>query len=392
MLGAMTKAGEDAASWLDEQAKAMEQALVELVEVNSFTENTEGGRKVGAMLEELYAIEGLESRRVPSTTFADHLVVSSAWTTMGQSPIALVGHLDTVFPPGQFEGYRRDGDLARGPGVLDMKGGLVVVAWALKALAEAGTLQELPGLRLVIVADEEVGSPEGQKVIRDAIDGARGALVFEAGRKNDLVFTRRKGTGAITATAYGKAAHAGNAHKEGANALWALARLVDRAQGLTDYARGITVNVGKVSGGATKNTVPDRAEALIDLRFETRADGEALVEALRKAAAESAASVQGTRIELEGGIARLPLERTDASVRLMESYGEAAKAVGLGSGEAALIGGGSDASTSHAMGIPSIDGLGPRGIGFHTKDEQIEIATLLLKAKALARFLASLRG
>ena len=329
-----TKAPDDAARWLSEQATAMESALAELVEVNSFTENVEGGRKVGTMLAELFDIEGLETRRVESPKFADHLVVTSAWTTIGQSPIALVGHLDTVFPPGTFEGYKRDGELARGPGVLDMKGGLVVVAWALQALAEVGALEELPGLRLVIVSDEEVGSPEGQKVISSAIEGARGALVFEAGRKNDLIITRRKGTGAVTATAHGKAAHAGNSHKEGANALWAIARLVDRVQGLTDYARGVTVNVGKVTGGTSKNTVPDRAEALIDLRFETRADGEALVEAVRKAAEESAASVQGTRIEIEGGIARLPLERTDASVRLMEGYAEAAKAAGLGGGEA----------------------------------------------------------
>lgn len=386
-------AGDDAARWLDEQAKAMETALAELVEINSFTENVEGGRKVASMLEEVYAIDGLTSRRVPSTKFADHLVLTSAPSaaSAAAAPIAMVGHLDTVFPPGLFEGYKRDGDLARGPGVLDMKGGLVVVAWALKALAASGTLAALPGVRVVIVADEEVGSPEGQKVITDAIQGARGALVFEAGRKNDLVITRRKGTGAVTAIAHGKAAHAGNAHKEGANALWALAKLVDRAQGLTDYGRGVTVNVGKVTGGTSKNTVPDRAEALIDLRFETRADGEALVAALRQAAEECAASVQGTRIEIEGGIARLPLERTDASARLMESYGEAARAAGLGSGEAALIGGGSDASTAHAIGIAAIDGLGPRGIGFHTKDEQIEVRTLVQKAQALARFLASLR-
>lgn len=384
----MTQASaENAARWLDEQAQAMETALAELVEVNSFTENVEGGRKVASMLEEFYAIEGLSSRRVASTKFADHLLVSSSLSPANRSPIALVGHLDTVFPPGTFEGYKRDGDLARGPGVLDMKGGLVVVAWALKALAESGAF---PDIRLVIVADEEVGSPEGQAVIQRAIANACGALVFEAGRKNDLVITRRKGTGSVTAIAHGKAAHAGNAHKEGANALWALARLVDRAQRLTDYARGVTVNVGKVTGGTSKNTVPDRAEALLDLRFETRADGEVLVAALRKTADECAASVYGTRIEITGGIARLPLERTPESVRLMESYGAAARAAGLGSGEAALIGGGSDASTAHAMGIAAIDGLGPRGVGFHTKDEQIEVRTLVQKAQALARFLASL--
>ena len=347
----LMKSGDDAARWLDEQAKAMETALAELVEVNSFTENTDGGRKVGAMLTELFDIEGLESRRVGSDKFADHLVVTSAWTTIGQSPIAMVGHLDTVFPPGTFEGFKRDGDLARGPGVLDMKGGLVVVAWALKALAEIGALFELPGVRLVIVSDEEIGSPEGQKVITSAIEGARGALVFEAGRKSDLVITRRKGTGSMTIIAHGKAAHAGNAHKDGANALWAIAKVIDRAQALTDYDRGITVNVGKVTGGTSKNTVPDRAEALVDIRFETRADGEALVAAIQKAAEEASAAVPGTRVELQGGIARLPLERTEASVKLMESYLEAAKASGLGAGEAPLIGGGSDASTSHAMGI-----------------------------------------
>lgn len=386
---------DDAAKWLNDQGRAMESALAELVSINSFTENVEGGVKVGQLLEELFAIEGLERRRVRSTSgkFADHLVMSSTWDAASgtERPIALVGHLDTVFPPGTFEGFRRDGDLARGPGVLDMKGGLVVVAWALKALAATGVLPSIPGVRVVIVADEEVGSPEGQSVIRDAIQGAQGALVFEAGRKGDLVITRRKGTGALTVIAHGKAAHAGNAHKEGVNAVWALAKVVDRVQALTDYARGVTVNVGKITGGTSKNTVPDRAEALVDLRFETRADAEALIEAVKKIAEECVAEVPGSRVELQGGIARLPLERTDGSARLMEAYGACARASGLGAGEAALIGGGSDASTSAAMGIASIDGLGPRGIGFHTHDEQIEIGTLLQKAQALARFLASLR-
>ncbi len=384
---------DDAARWLAEQAKAMETAVAELVSINSFTENVEGGNAVGRMLEELFDIEGLACSRVASSTgrFADHLVVSSHWTGRGDPPIALVGHLDTVFPPGTFEGFKRDGDLARGPGVLDMKGGLVVVAWALKALSEAGVLPALPGIRVVIVADEEVGSPEGQSVIREAIRGSQAALVFESGRKNDLIITRRKGTGAMTFVAHGKAAHAGNAHKEGVNALWALAKLVDRVQSLTDYARGVTINVGKITGGTTKNTVPDHAEALVDLRFETKADAEALIAAIEKAAEECAAAVPGSRIELKGGIARPPLERTDASTKLMEAYGVAAKASGLGFGEAALIGGGSDASTSGAMGIASIDGLGPRGIGFHTHDEQIEVVTLVQKAQALARFLASLR-
>jgi glutamate carboxypeptidase len=371
-----------------ERAKVMEAELAELVGQNSFTDNTEGGRAVARMLERTFAIEGLAERTVSSTRYADHLVFTSPGDA-AKKPIALIGHLDTVFPPGTFEGFRRDGDLARGPGVLDMKGGLVVVAHALRALAETVGLGAIAPVRLVIVADEEVGSPEGQNIIADAIRGATGALVFEAGRRGDAIITRRKGTGSMSAVATGRAAHAGANHKDGKNAIWALARFIDRAQNLTDYAKGITINVGIVSGGTSKNTVPDHAEAQLDLRFETTADGEALVESLKRAATEH--GVEGVTIETKGGVARQPLERTEASATLRDLYGACARACGLGDGEAGLIGGGSDASTSSAMGIASIDGLGPRGLGFHTKDEQIEIATLVLKARALALLLAKWR-
>ncbi len=387
----MREMGEAAASWLVGRLGEMEEALAALVEVNSWTENAEGGRKVGALLREQFSMPGLVSEVVPSTRYADHLVFRSEGRK-GLEPVALVGHLDTVFPPGKFEGYRKDGALRRGPGVLDMKGGLVVIAWTLKALAASGGLEKLPPLRLVVVSDEEVGSPEGAGVIRKAIAGARACLVFESGRAADAIITRRKGTGMATAVAHGKAAHAGNAHQEGANALWALARFVDRVQQLTDYPRGITVNVGKVTGGQGKNTVPDHAVAEVDLRFCTRADGEDLVRRFGQAAEEAAASVPGTRIEVKGGVAREPLERTEASAALMAAYGACAHASGLGHGEAPLVGGGSDASTSSSMGIPSIDGLGPRGKGFHTVDEFIEVDTLIPKAQALARYLASLAG
>jgi glutamate carboxypeptidase len=382
--------GEEAARWLAGKQADIESRIAPLVEVNSFTDNVEGGRKVGGMLRELFAIEGLASGVKTSARYADHLVFSSR-AGAAASPVALVGHLDTVFPPGTFEGFRRDGDLARGPGVLDMKGGLVVVAFALKALAETAGLGNVAPLRLAIVADEEVGSPEGQGIIREAIAGSGAALVFEAGRTNppDAIITRRKGTGGMTARALGKAAHAGNNHKEGVNALWAIARFTDLVQRMTDYDRGVTVNVGKITGGQGKNTVPDQAEALLDIRFCSRVDADALVAAIHAAAQEAAASVPGSRIEIEGGVARQPLERSEASVALMNAYAACARASGLGGDEAPLIGGGSDASTSSSMGIASIDGLGPRGVGFHTKDERIEVATLVPKAQALARFLAS---
>jgi glutamate carboxypeptidase len=384
----MAEGGEDAARWLEGRTAALEAELSSLVEVNSFTENAEGGRQVGGLLREQWKVPGLSSEVVKSARYADHLVFRSTGNVL-LGPIALVGHLDTVFPPGKFEGYRVDGELRRGPGTLDMKGGLVVIGAALHALSETVGLSALPPLRIVVVSDEEVGSPEGQAIIRSACAGSAAALVLESGRAEDAIITRRKGTGAVEAVAHGKAAHAGNHHAEGANALWAVARFVDKAQQLTDYPRGVTVNVGKVLGGQGKNTVPDYAEAHVDLRFCTRADGETLVESLRAAAAAAAASVPGTRLELSGGISREPLERSAASARLLEAYAACARASGLGGGEAALIGGGSDASTTSSSGIPSIDGLGPRGKGFHTVEEHIEVKTLVPKAQALARFLAS---
>jgi glutamate carboxypeptidase len=371
--------------WLRGQQGAMEEQIARLVEVNSFTDHRPGGQEVGARLRDLFALPGLTARVVPSERYADHLVFATA--APGPA-IGLVGHLDTVFPPGVFEGYRRDGDLARGPGVLDMKGGLVVVAFALRALAAEGLLDRVP-LRVVVVADEEVGSPEGQGVIREALAGGQAALVFEAGRAADAIITRRKGTGGLTVTAHGKAAHAGNLHHEGVNAIWALAHFVERAQRLTDYDRGRTVNVGKFTGGQGKNTVPDAAEAQVDIRFTSIADGERLVAELHEAARQAEAHVPGSRLEVHGGALRQPLERSEASGQLARAYGEAAKIEGLGSGEAALLGGGSDACTTSAMGLASIDGLGPRGKGFHTQDEQIEVSTLIPKAAALARFLVA---
>jgi len=390
MLGSsvMASHADEATAWLVDKARAMADCIAPLVEINSYTENPEGGRKVGALLCELFVRDGVEASVRPSERFADHLVFRSRPGLPNRGAVALVGHLDTVFAPGTFEGYRSDDATAYGPGVLDMKGGLVVIAFALRALAATGGLDAVVPVRVVVVGDEEVGSPEGQGVIAAAISGSSACLVFEAGRVADAIITRRKGTGGMTAIAHGRAAHAGNGHQEGANAIWAIARFIDAVQRLTDYDRGVTVNVGRVAGGYSKNTVPDRVEAQVDLRFRTRVDGEQLVAAIRRAAEEAAATVPGTRIELHGGVARPPLERTEASARLYAEYAACARAQGLGAEEAPLIGGGSDASTAAVLGVPAIDGLGPRGSGFHTKDERIELASLVPKAQALARFLA----
>ncbi len=376
---------DEALTWLRAQRSEMERLLRALVEAPSHTADKAGVDAAGRVLREALSLDCEVAR---SERFGDHLFFHNERGAGGGGAV-LVGHVDTVFPRDVFAGYRVEGELARGPGVLDMKGGLVVIAFALAALRRAGLLAGLP-LTFAAVSDEEAGSPESAPLLREVSRGASCALVFEAGRAGDAIITRRKGTGAVTVVARGRASHAGLAHREGANAVWSLARWIDRAQSLTDYARGVTVNVGRVEGGIGKNTVPDLARAEVDFRCVTRADGEAVTEALRAIAREAA--VEGTSLEVSGGVARAPLERTAASAALRERYAACQREAGLGDGEAALQGGGSDASTTAAAGVPSIDGLGPRGAGFHTTNEYVELATLAPKAEALVRFLRALRG
>ncbi len=379
----------EALAWLAQQQGAMERDLAELVEISSHSPDLDGvSRSAECYVAQLRALTGerLEGGLVssPSGKYGAHV----SMRTSGDGAVLLVGHHDTVFPKATFHGYREDGALLRGPGVLDMKGGLVVIAYALGALRHVGLLERVP-VRVVSVGDEEIGSPEGRTLVLDAARGAAAALVFESGRVGDQIVTRRKGIGAMTVVAHGKAAHAGNNHADGVNAIWAMAHFIQRAQELTDYERGVTVNVGKIAGGIGKNTVPDRAEVLVDVRFLTARDGESVLGALRDAAEAAADKVFGAKLEVHGGISRHPLEKTDGSARLMAEYALAARASGLGADEAPLIGGGSDANTVAAVGVPAIDGLGPRGKGFHTVDEFIERDTLVPKAAALVRFLAS---
>ncbi len=355
----------------------------EWVEINSYTENVAGVNAVGARLAAAFALPGLAHEALPGPGHGDHHV----WQTAAAGPrILLVGHHDTVFPPGHFEGWHEAGGRATGPGALDMKGGLAIVRAVLATLCDAGVLEELP-LAVVSVSDEEIGSPTSRPHLEALARGAACALVFESGRVADAIVTRRRGTGVLRVRATGRASHAGNAHAEGANAIWALARFVDLAQQLTDYSRGVTVNVGTITGGTSKNTVPAQADCAVDLRFESVDDAHTLLAAIRAAATEAVASVPHTSVVVEGGVSRLPMERTEGSAALYREYAECQRASGLGDAEAPLIGGGSDANTVSAVGVPAIDGLGPRGAGFHTPTEYVELASFVPKAQALLRFL-----
>lgn len=373
---------EPAIGWLRGQRAGAEALLRRLVERNSFTGNPAGVASVVEIVEERLAAAGVPSRRIESARYGPHLAFGAEGAA---ARILVVGHTDTVFPPGTFEGFRVEGERGAGPGAFDMKGGIAVLLLGLAAAARAGLLRRVPVAGL-LVADEEVGSPESQPVLRDLAKGASCALVFESGRPGDLVVTRRRGVAALRAEAHGVAAHAGNDPEKGRSAIWSLARFVDRVQPLSDHPRRLAVNVGTFHGGTTKNTVPEHAACEVDLRFETVADGRALQARIEIAARESA--LEGTTIELSSLSWRDPLERTEASAALAAEYGACQRAAGLGSGEAPPAGGGSDACTTGAAGIPSIDGLGARGRAFHTTAEEVDLSSIVPKAEAFVRFLA----
>lgn len=358
------------------------------VHVNSHTGNVAGVERMGDLLCEAMKTLPLEMERTaPSAPYASHLCFSTQAADIS-APFLLVGHHDTVFPQGTFEDFRADATHAYGPGVLDMKGGLAVACVALHCLHDAGALESLP-LRLISVSDEEVGSPSSKAFLEQRARGARAALVFEAGRAHDALVVARRGSGYARVTAHGRAAHAGNALREGRNAIVALARFVDRAEKEAGALSGGSLSTGLFRGGSTRNTVPALAEAELDLRFDNPTAQAHIEHLLHDAARLTALESEGVRLELAIHITRAPLASTKASERLAEHYGKCQLASGLLAGIAPQQGGGSDANTVGALGIPVIDGLGPRGTGFHTHDEKIEIPSLRMKACALIRFLLS---
>ncbi len=377
---------DDAIGWLSGQRAGMESLLERLVLQNSFTLNRRGVEAVANLAAGQLRTLGLEVELRASPRFGPHVLFAGK---ASGAPVYLLGHTDTVHPPGAGEGFLREGDRAFGPGAYDMKGGIAVLLFGLAAAKRAGLLERVP-LRGALVSDEEVGSPESQALVRTHAAGAAAGLCFESGRPGDLLVTTRKGGGSLEIEARGLAAHAGNEPEKGHSAVWSLARLIDRVQGMTDAGRGLSVNVARVTGGTARNTVPAEARCEIDVRFESSEDGRALVEAIQAAAAEVA--IPGTGMTLVESAWREPLARTPASSALAKAYGECQRQCGLGMGEAPLMGGASDACTLGAMGIPTVDGLGARGRGYHTAREEVDLGSLVPKAMALLRFLAQRAG
>ncbi|WP_095099378.1 M20 family metallopeptidase [Pseudomonas sp. Irchel 3A5] len=373
----MSDPRQQALDWLAGQGEAMESLLQRIVDTDSNSYDKAGVDAVGALLAAELEADGILLERMPVEGFGD--VMLAEVSGAAGKPVLLLGHRDTVFPKSTTttRGYSRDASLAYGPGVADMKGGLVLNCFALKALKRAGQLPY--PVQVLYTGDEEIGSGSARGHIETAARAARAVLNTEPGRASGNVVSARKGGATLIIEVTGRAAHSGVNHADGASAIEALARKIVKLHALTDYPAGITTNVGLVSGGTSSNTVAPSATAKLDVRFIELKHWDQIFEAIQKIVAEE--ELPGTTAVLKEATTFLPME-AQHSTRLLALYQQQAQTLGF-SVEGEFTGGCADSGFTASLGIPTLCGLGPVGGKVHTDREYLELDTLVPRAQAL---------
>ena len=286
----------------------------------------------------------------------------------GEGHAVALCHYDTVWPLGTLQRIPFSVDekgIAHGPGCFDMKGGIVVLYFALQALRARG-LKPNHQLDVLFTSDEEVGSPSSRALIEETARGAALAYVLESPLPGGTLKTARKGTGDYLLRITGRAAHAGVEPQKGISAISELAHQTIALHALNDYTLGTTVNVGVVHGGTRPNVVAAEAEAHVDVRVQTLAEADRIDAAIRGLQP----NLPGAKLDVEGGLNRPPMERSPAMAALFEKAQANAAAMGVELHEGST-GGGSDGNFTAAIGIPTLDGLGPEGEGAHAAHEHV---------------------
>jgi glutamate carboxypeptidase len=377
------------ASSLLEHLAPLQEEMVELLErlarVESPTDVPEAQAGVRAILEEAWGELGYRSRLVPGRLTGGHLLVAPRSRPSDRPVQLLMGHMDTVWPLGTLEEMPvvREGNVLRGPGVFDMKGGLVEMVFAVRALQALDV--PLPATPVAFInSDEETGSAESKRsVVRMARASCRAFVVEPSFGPTGALKTARKGVGNFRIRIHGQPAHAGLDPGAGASAIQELSHVIQALHRMTDLDRGITVNVGVVRGGTRPNVVAAGAEAEVDLRALTLAEAEEMSRRIH--ALEPV--TPGVRLEVTGGVRVPPLERTPPARVLWGHAVKAAQAMGWELDEV-TAGGGSDGNTTSQY-TPTLDGLGPVGDGAHARHEHVLVDHLPRRAALLAALLAS---
>ena len=360
--------------------------LRRLVAIDCGSYSKPGVDAVGRIVGQRFAALGATVEVVPNGDLGDTVVATFAG---GGGPNALlIGHLDTVYPDGTAarRPYTERGARAHGPGVTDMKAGLLA---GLHAIAAVKTVAgALPFDRLVFVAnpDEEIGSPASRPLISEQAESADVAFVLECARANGDIVSSRKGIADLALVMVGRAAHAGIEPEKGRNAIVEAAHKTLALSALNGRWPGVTVNVGVIGGGTRPNVVPAEARLEVDLRAVTRAALEAAEAEVRRIADSTTVADVTCTIEERGR--HWPMEKSAGTAALVETAVELAGRLGFELHDAAT-GGASDANTTAGLGVPTLDGLGPIGGGDHSEDEYLELDSIVPRTTLLAALLLS---
>jgi glutamate carboxypeptidase len=374
--------------WLASQKQAMIDLLRDVVNIDSGSYDKAGVDAVGARFERHFAEHGITASREPNGTYGDAIHATVAKPGSNEKPILLMGHRDTVFSKGEAERRPftiKDGR-AYGPGVADMKAGLVMNAFVAAAFQKFGGSPH--PIKVLITSDEEIASPSSRPVIEREGRAARAVFNSEPGRPTGNVVTSRKGGIFMHMSITGKAAHSGANFAAGVSAIGELAHKIVRIHALTDLDKGITLNVGLVSGGQSVNTTAPYAEGQIDLRYVDPSDRATVMAALETIVATSYVPGTSATLTIKGEF--VPVVQSQDSKALFEGYQAAARQAGLTTLQGEFSGGCADSGFTAAVGTPTICGVGPVGGLAHTPEEYLEIDSIVPRAQALA--LAILRS
>ncbi len=335
-------------------------------------------RFVGAQ----FAAMGAQVEFAHADKFGDHMI--ARFTGSSSERILLLGHTDTVWPAGEItkRPFKITGGRAFGPGVFDMKAGILLIAMAIDALQKVD--RGLPKcVTVLLVSDEEVGSTSSRTVTESEARPCRAVFVLEPSLPGGALKTARKGIGRFALKAIGRAAHAGIDPENGVNAIEEISQQILKLQKMTDPVRGTTVTVGVVQGGTRPNVVPAEAAAEIDIRISSMEEAERMTKMIKALSPQ----LPGARLEIRGSINRPPMERTAETIRLFQLAQKVAQTLGIALKEGST-GGASDGNFTSALGIPTLDGLGAVGGGAHAVDEWVDIQLLPHRAALLAGLLS----
>lgn len=371
-------------SFLRDRQSDMAALLTRLVELESPTDHKSSVDQLSAFLAEQLRGLGATVEVLAQTKFGDH--IRARWGD-GDGGALLLCHMDTVWRVGTLaeRPVRIEGGRLYGPGAEDMKGGIVIALWALRALRELGLFPERP-VTMLLNSDEEIGSETSRPIIEAEACKHRVVFVLEPPEPpNGSYKTQRKGVGRYHVAVTGRAAHSGADHEKGINAVEELARQILTIQGFTDYETGTTFNVGVVGGGTRSNVVPAEAWADVDVRVVTAEETSRAETRMRSLKAHLAGAV----MTVTGGVNRPPMVRTPEIAALFSKAESLARDMGIPLSESAT-GGASDGNLTAALGVPTLDGMGVVGDGGHALHEYAAIDSMPERAAILAAMLRSL--